>query len=48
MILGCYYVTAMDEKAKGSGQVFASIIDARAAYEAGAISIKAAIKVRIN
>jgi len=28
MILGCYYVTAMDEKAKGSGQVFASIVDA--------------------
>jgi len=27
MILGCYYVTAMDEKAKGSGQVFASIVD---------------------
>ena len=48
MILGCYYVTAMDEKAKGSGQVFASIVDAWTAYEAGAISMKSAIKVRVN
>jgi hypothetical protein len=35
MILGCYYVTAMDEEAKGSGQLFASITDAGLAYEAG-------------
>ncbi|MDQ7009611.1 MAG: DNA-directed RNA polymerase subunit beta' [Candidatus Gracilibacteria bacterium] len=48
MILGCYYVTAMDEKAKGSGQLFATIIDAGLAYDAGAITMKSAIKVRIN
>jgi len=35
MILGCYYVTAIDERAKGSGQIFNSIVDARLAYEAG-------------
>jgi hypothetical protein len=48
MILGCYYVTAMDENDKGSGQLFSSIIDAGLAYEAGAITIKSAIKVRVN
>ena len=48
MILGCYYVTAIDERAKGSGQIFNSIVDARLAYEAGWITIKSAIKVRIN
>ena len=48
MILGCYYVTAMDENAKGSGNLFASITDARLAYEAGAITMKSAINVRLN
>ena len=48
MILGCYYATAMDEEDKGSGQNFASIIDSGLAYEAGSISIKSAINVRIN
>jgi len=48
MILGCYYVTAMDEESKGSGQLFSNIIDASLAYEAGSITIKSAIKVRIN
>jgi hypothetical protein len=35
MILGCYYVTAMDENAVGFGQNFIDINDARVAYEAG-------------
>jgi DNA-directed RNA polymerase subunit beta' len=48
MILGCYYVTAMDEEAKGSGQIFAGKIDAGLSYEAGWITIKSAIKVRVN
>jgi len=48
MILGCYYVTAMDSNDKGSGQIFNSIYDVTTAYEAGAITIKAAIKVRLN
>jgi DNA-directed RNA polymerase subunit beta' len=48
MILGCYYVTAMDSNDKGSGSLFASIVDAGLAYEAGAITMKSAIKVRLN
>jgi len=48
MILGCYYVTAMDSEAKGSGQLFSSITDVSAAYDAGAITIKSAVKVRVN
>ena len=48
MILGCYYVTALDEEAKWSGQIFASKTDAGLAYEAGWITMKSAIKVRIN
>ena len=48
MILGCYYVTAMDNKAKGSGQLFSNITDAGTAYEAGSITMKSAIKVRVN
>ncbi len=48
MILGCYYVTAMDKDAKGTWKLFASIIDAGVAYEAGAITMKSGIKVRVN
>ena len=48
MILGCYYVTAMDKNDKGSGSLFASIVDTWLAYEAGAITMKSAIKVRLN
>ena len=48
MILGCYYITAMDENDPGSWMIFAGIDDARVAYEAGAITMKSAIKVRLN
>ena len=48
MILGSYYVTAVDDQAKWSGQLFSGITDARTAYEAGAISMKALIKVRVD
>jgi len=48
MILGCYYVTAMDSNDKGSGSLFSSIVDAWLAYEADAITMKSSIKVRLN
>jgi DNA-directed RNA polymerase subunit beta' len=48
MILGCYYMTTLDEKGVGAGKTFASIYDAELAYDAGALSIKSPIKVRIN
>jgi len=48
MILGCYYVTAAFKNDKGSGQIFASILDVWQAYDSGAITIKSLIKVRVN
>ena len=48
MILGCYYVTAMDENAAGAGKVFSDMFDVTQAYEAGVIGIKSPIKVRLN
>lgn len=48
MILGCYYVTSIDEKAKGAGKIYANMNDVELAYDAGILGIKAPIKVRIN
>ena len=48
MILGSYYVSAIDESAPWAGKVFSDINDAEAAYEAWVLGIKAPIKVRIN
>jgi DNA-directed RNA polymerase subunit beta' len=48
MILGSYYVTAIDESAKWAWKIFADINDAELAYEAWVLWIKAPIKVRVN
>jgi len=48
MILGCYYVTNVRENGIGTGSIFASIIDAGQAYDAGSIDIKSLIKVRVE
>jgi len=48
MILGCYYVTVVDPKAKWTGQIFSSLIDLEQAYDAWAVDIRALVKVRIN
>ncbi|MCH7786881.1 MAG: DNA-directed RNA polymerase subunit beta', partial [Chloroflexi bacterium] len=46
MVLGCFYMTMIDEKAKGAGQQFASFEDARLAYDMDVIELRAPIKVR--
>ncbi|MCI0439516.1 MAG: DNA-directed RNA polymerase subunit beta', partial [Chloroflexi bacterium] len=46
IVLGCYYMTIVEEGAKGEGQSFSSFEDARLAYELGIIDLRAMIKVR--
>lgn len=48
MILGCYYLTQEIEDAKWTGQVFAWEYDLEQAYDAGAVDLRALVKVRIN
>jgi DNA-directed RNA polymerase subunit beta' len=46
MVLGCYYMTMVEQGAKGEGRAFASFDDARLAYELGTLDLRALIKVR--
>ncbi len=48
MILGAYYVTSVKKGAMWEWQLFSGLNDATQAYEAGALDIKAIIKVRID
>ena len=46
MVLGCYYLTIMEPVPEGEERVFASLEDARLAYELGEIGLRTSIKVR--
>ena len=46
MVLGCYYLTMVEEGAKGAGRRFASFEDARLAYEMGIVGLRASVSVR--
>ena len=46
MVLGCYYMTMTDEAAEGKGRRFASLEDARLAYDMSVIGLRAPIEVR--
>ncbi len=46
MVLGCYYMTMIQEGAKGEGKRFNSFSDARLAYDTGVINLRARIQVR--
>jgi DNA-directed RNA polymerase subunit beta' len=48
MVLGCYWLTNIREGVKGEGKIFASGEEARLAYEAGFLDIRAKIKVLVN
>jgi len=48
IVLGIYYMTRQRPFAKGEGKVFASVEEARMAYDLGELDLHAAIKVRIN
>ena len=46
IVLGCYYMTMVEEEARGTGKMFADFEDARLAYEHGIVNLRALIKVR--
>lgn len=48
IVLGCYYLTSVDEGAKGEGKIFASENQAISANDRGDIDLRAKIRVRIN
>ena len=46
MVLGCYYLTMIEEGAKGTGSQFTSFDDAQLAYDMGVIDLRAPIKLK--
>ena len=48
MILGCYFVTVVEEGALGEGRAFSSPEEAIMAYESEVVALRARIKVLIN
>ena len=46
MVLGCYYMTMIEEDAPGTGREFANLEDARLAHEVGQIDLRALVRVR--
>ena len=46
MVLGCFYLTMIEESGPGAGQRFASFEDARLAYDLGAVGLRSEIEVR--
>ncbi|NUJ97624.1 DNA-directed RNA polymerase subunit beta' [Candidatus Gracilibacteria bacterium] len=48
MILGCYYITTLDETEAGVGKVFSSMDDLSHAYDAGVTGMRAPVKVRLD
>ena len=48
MVIGCYYLTIINENAKGKGRVFASEDEAIMAYSLEQITLQTPIKVRIE
>jgi len=48
IVLGCYWITKIKEKALGEGKVFGSKNEAILAYQTGVIDLRVKIKVRID
>ena len=48
MVLGCYYVTDIEAGAKGTGKRYTGFDEARIAYEAGYLDLRAEIEVRVQ
>ena len=48
MVLGCFYLTMIDESDSGAGHTFANFDDARLAYDLGKVGLRAPIKIREN
>ena len=48
IVLGAYYMTIVNQRARGAGRTFSSLEDARLAHELGSIELRAPINVRVN
>lgn len=48
IVLGCYYLTTLDKKAKGAGKVFGSQEEVLFAYHNDCIAVNAPIKMRLK
>ena len=48
MVIGCYYLTIINDKAKGAGRVFSSEEEAIMAYSLEQITLQSPIRVRIE
>ncbi|MCL2670871.1 MAG: DNA-directed RNA polymerase subunit beta' [Clostridiales bacterium] len=48
MVIGCYYLTLSDDKAKGAGKAFSSEEEAEMAYRTGELALHAPVKIRIE
>ena len=48
MVIGCYYLTIVNENGKGAGRSFISPDEAMMAYQLGQLSLQAPIRVRIE
>ena len=48
MVLGCFYMTQIEEGAKGTGHLFTNFEDARLGYEMGVVGLRALVKVKKN
>ncbi|HYD09844.1 MAG TPA: DNA-directed RNA polymerase subunit beta' [Acidimicrobiales bacterium] len=48
MVLGCYYLTLMNEEAKGAGRAFRHVWEVERAYDQGDIELHAPIELRID
>ena len=48
MLLGSYYLTLLKEGEKGEGKMFKDVNEALMAYDAGVVSLHAAIKVKVT
>ena len=48
IVLGCYYLTALNSEEKGTGKHFSSAEEAIKAYEAGYIGLHAIVKVQLK
>ena len=48
MVIGCYYLTIINEKGKGAGRVFCDENEAMMAYSLGDLSLQSPIKVRLE
>ena len=48
MLLGTYYLTLLKKGEKGEGKVFRDVEEALMAYDAGVVSLHAAIKVKVT